>query len=233
MSFTEVLEGLLHTAKDIIPVTSFLIIFQLFVLKTPIDNLKTKIFGLVLCTIGLYLFVEGLKIGLIPLGNSAGSSLTALDNKLIIIGFAFVLGYTTTLAEPTLASMAMEIEEISTGAMANRVFVHTVALGVAFGTSLGILKILFKIPSSYIIIPLAILTAVLAYFAPESIVGIAFDTAGVTTGPVTVPLNMAIAIGLSSMIEGSDPLIDGFGLIALIALTPVITVMSLGIITKF
>lgn len=233
LNFLDILKGLWLTARDIIPVTSFLIVFQLFVLKIPIKNIKSVSFGLVLSAVGLYLFVQGLKLGLIPLGNSVGESLPVLNNKTLVVLFALALGYTTTLAEPALASMAMEIEEISVGALHNRLFVHTVAIGVAIGMGLGVFKIMNKIPSTYIIVPLLLIAAILGFFAPERITGIAFDTAGVTTGPVTVPLNMALAVGLSSAVGGSDPLIDGFGVVALVAISPVITVLTMGTIMRF
>lgn len=233
MNITEILKSLWLTAKDIIPISLFLIIFQVFVLGKPIDNIKSLALGIVLSTIGLFLFIHGLELGLLPLGNTIGESLPNINNKVFILIFTFILGYASTLAEPSLTVLAMEIEELSVGALNNRLFVHTVALGVGIGMSTGMLKIMHQIPSTYIIIPLFIAVAILGYFAPERITGIAFDSGSVTTGPVTVPLNMAIAIGLSSMIGGSDPLVDGFGIIALTALGPVITVLLLGIIIKF
>lgn len=233
MDFLNAAKGLWLTARDIIPITAVLILFQIFVLKSPIKNLKTVVAGILMSVIGLFLFIQGLKFGLLPLGDSVGASLPALKNKGFIVLIFFIMGYTTTLAEPSLASMAMEIEEISVGAMNNRIFVHTVALGVGIGMGVGAFKILKQIPSTYIIVPLIIGTAVLAYFSPERITGIAFDCAGVTTGPVTVPINMALAIGLSSIMGGSDPLIDGFGIIGLAALGPIITVLLLGTLTRF
>lgn len=233
LGVTDVLKGIWLTMRDIIPISVLLIIFQVFVLKAPIDNLKTLIAGLVFCTVGLYLFIQGLKFGLMPLGNSVGANLILLNNKALVVAFAFVLGYATTLAEPAIASLAMEIEEISVGAMRNRVLVHTIALGVGIGMALGILKIIYKIPLNYIIFPLVIIMGVLSFAAPKNILGVAFDSGGVTTGPVTVPLNMALAIGLSKVISGSDPLIDGFGIIGLASICPIITVMILGIIIKF
>lgn len=228
-----ILKGLALTAKDIIPVSLFLIVFQIFVLKSPIGDIKPLILGIVLSTVGLYMFIKGLEIGLMPLGSSVGSKLPLLDNKLLVIAFAFILGYTTTLAEPALASLAMEIEELSVGTMNNKWLIHAVATGVGIGISLGMIKIMYSIPYTHIIIPMVLIASILAYFAPNSITGIAFDSGGVTTGPVTVPLNMALAIGLSSVISGSDPLLDGFGIIGLASITPIIAVLLLGIIVKF
>jgi len=233
MAIMGILKSFWTTARDIIPISLFLVLVQVFVLKAPLERPKEMILGLLLSTVGLYLFVQGLKLGLIPLGDSVGRNLPMLDNVFLIALFAFILGYAATLAEPALASLAIEIEEFSAGAMPNRILVHSVALGVGIGMVLGVSKIIYKIPSTTVILPMLLLTAVLAYFAPERITGIAFDSAGVTTGPVTVPLNMALAVGLSSMMGGSDPLIDGFGVIALASLGPIITVLLAGIILKF
>ncbi len=230
---TEILKSFFSSAKDIIPVTAFLIIFQIFILKSPIENLKSLVGGIILSTVGLFLFVKGLERGLVPLGQSVGQSLPRGGNVYIIILFAFILGYTTTLAEPALASLGAQVEELSSGVLHSSWLIHTVSLGVGVGVVLGMLKIILKIPSTYLIVPILLVTALLGYLAPERITGIAFDAAGVTTGPVTVPLNMALAIGLSNVIGGSDPLIDGFGVIALASLGPIITVLSLGIIIKF
>jgi hypothetical protein len=233
LKLLNVLEGLWITAKDILPVTVVLIFFNTFVLKSPIKNIKTVVLGIILCIFGLYMFLQGINMGLMPLGNNVGVSLPSLNSRALIIGFACILGYTSTLAEPALASLAREIEEISVGAIPNRLMVHTIALGVAVGMGLGATKILYKIPTTKIIIPMLIILTVLTYLAPDQVTGLAFDSGGVTTGPVMVPLNMALGIGLSSIIEGSDPLIDGFGFIALALLGPIIAVLILGMLVKF
>lgn len=228
-----VFKGFLSSAKDIIPVTVFLILFQVLILKSPIENIKALIGGIFLSVLGLFLFVQGLRYGLLPLGQSVGESLPKSGSLSIILIFAFALGYTTTLAEPALAALALQVDELSSGALRSTWLVHCVSFGVAIGVTLGMLKIILKIPSTNMIIPLVIVTAILGYIAPERITGIAFDAAGVTTGPVTVPLNMALAVGLSTILGGNDPLLDGFGVIALASLGPIITVLSLGIMIKF
>ncbi|MFX0550100.1 DUF1538 domain-containing protein [Hathewaya histolytica] len=233
MGLLNLLKNIASSARDILPIASFLIIFQVFILKTPIDNPKSVCFGLILSTIGLYCFVQGLDIALIPLGKSVGSNLPKLDNTILVVLFAFIMGYGATLAEPALTSLGAQIEEISSGVMTNRMFTHTVSLGAGFGMSIGMVKILYKIPSTYVIIPMIAVVGILGFFAPERITGVAFDAAGVTTGPVTVPLNMALAIGLSTMIGGSDPLIDGFGIIALSCLGTILAVLLLGITIQF
>jgi len=229
----DILKGFLSTAKDIIPIAGFLIFFQMVILKSPIQNVKGLLGGIFLSVVGLFLFIQGLRYGLLPLGEAVGQSLPRSSSLYVILIFAFFLGYTTTLAEPALSALAMEVDELSNGALRSAWLVHCVSFGVAIGITLGMLKIIYKIPSTNMIIPLLIITAILGYIAPERITGIAFDAAGVTTGPVTVPLNMALAIGLSTVLGGNDPLLDGFGIIALASLGPIITVLVLGIIIRF
>ncbi|WP_243641228.1 DUF1538 domain-containing protein [Xylanivirga thermophila] len=226
----EVLKGVWMTARDILPISISLLIFQIFVLKSPIDDLRSVILGIMLSFFGLYIFVQGLKLGLIPLGNAVGAGLPALDNVYLIVAFNFLLSYASTIAEPAVTALAMEVEEVSVGAIPNKVLKHTIAIGAGVGMGLGTVKILFSIPNSKVILPVVAVIMVLGYFAPESITGVAFDAAGVTTGPVNVPLNMAIGLGLSSAIENSDPLIDGFGMIALAILCTIIAVLVVGII---
>ena len=128
--------------------------------------------------------------------------------------------------------MAAEVEEVSVGAIREKILIHTVALGVGSGMSLGLLKILNSIPSRNVIIPILIVTAVLILFAPEEFVGIAFDAASATTGPVNIPINMAIAIGLAYALGGADPLLNGFGLVGLTSLGTMVTVLLLGILSR-
>ncbi len=131
----------------------------------------------------------------------------------------FVIGYLATLAEPALHALAMEAEEISVGALPKQVLIQAVAIGFGTGMALGIAKILFQISSTTIIIPLVFITIILTYFAPEGIVGgIAFDSASATTGPINIPINMAVAIGLSRVLASTDPLSAGFGLVGLTSL---------------
>lgn len=189
--------------------------------------------GYLLSLLGLFLFLKGLTLCLLPLGHSVGESLPVLDNKFWIIAVGgFVIGYLATLAEPALHALAMEAEEISVGALPKQVLIQAVAIGFGTGMALGIAKILFQISSTTIIIPLVFITIILTYFAPEGIVGgIAFDSASATTGPINIPINMAVAIGLSRVLASTDPLSAGFGLVGLTSLGAAVSVLILGIIT--
>ncbi len=172
-------------------------------------------------------------MSLLPMSDSLGRDLVVLDNKLAIALFAFVLGYFGTLVEPALRILALEVEEISVGAIPYNVLVHAVAFGFGLGMAMGILKILNNIPIRTIITPILILFLVLIRLAPEQFVAIAMDCASATTGPVNIPINMALAIGLASMLEVTDPLLAGFGIVGLTSMGTILSVLSLGILSRF
>lgn len=232
MKQIEGLNALWGTAKSVIPIAVFLILFQIIFLKKPIENWKYFMSGFVLSIFGLHFFLKGVSMSLLPLGDSVGRELVVLDHKWAIILFAFVLGYFGTLVEPALKTLALEVEEISVGAIPHKVLVNAVAIGFGFGMALGIFKILNGVPNTKIIIPLLLAILILTFFASEEFVAIAMDSASSTTGPVNIPLNMAVALGLSKIVENSDPLLNGFGIIGLTSLGAVISVLILGILSK-
>lgn len=230
MRMFETLKPLWETTRSVIPIVGFMLIFQLLVLKKSVADSKQIIGGLVLSILGLHFFLKGISLSLLPLGDSIGRDLFLLDNKYIIVGFAFVLGYFATLVEPALRTLALEVEEVSVGAIPTKTLIHAVAVGFGIGMALGIFKILNNIPTSKIVMPILVLAIVLCRFAPEEYVAIAMDSASATTGPVNIPLNMALAIGLAKISGFTDPLLNGFGIIGLTSLGAVISVLVLGII---
>lgn len=233
MKILETLAPLWETLWSIIPLTAIMAFFQLVVLRRPIDNLKEFLLGFVFAVLGLHLFLKGTTMSLLPLGDSVGKNIHVLDRKWLIILIAFVIGYFGTLVEPALKALALEVEELSIGVIPHKVLIHGVAIGFGLGMGIGITKILLNIPYIKIIVPLLVLIIVLAFFAPEPFAAIAFDSASATTGPVNIPLNMALAIGLASVIETADPLISGFGIVGLTSIGAMISVLTLGILTKF
>jgi len=227
-----ILKDLWGTTKTVIPIMSILIIFQLFILKKPIGNVKVFIVGCIFSILGLHVFLKGVTNALIPLGESVGRNIVILEKKYLIMLFAFVLGYASTLVEPALEALALEVEEISVGAIPHKVLINTVAIGFGLGLSVGMAKILNNIPTKRVILPMMVLAIVLLYFAPDEYVAIAFDSASATTGPVNIPINMALAIGLAKVLGEADPLLNGFGIIGLTSMGSVLTVLLLGIIMK-
>jgi hypothetical protein len=234
--------NILKSGRDLFPIVAVIAIFQVFVLRQPFPDLMTTIFGLVLVLLGLALFVVGLDIGIFPLGESMAESFARKGSLTWLLLFAFALGFGTTIAEPALIAVALEgakaaaeaglieaaDESVDGYALGIRI---TVAVSVGFAIVLGVLRILRGWSLPKIIISGYAVVMLMTLLAPEEIIGLAYDSGGVTTSTVTVPLVTALGVGLANSIRGRDPMIDGFGLIALASLMPMIFVMGYGIIT--
>lgn len=232
MKFLEIIAPLWETIKGILPLTLIMLFFQIVVLKKPLENISQFSLGIVLSVLGLHFFLKGTTMSLIPLGDSVGRNLYLLDNTFFIVLTAFILGYFGTLVEPALQTLALEIEEVSAGAISQTVLVNGVAAGFGLGMGLGIFKIIKNISYLKILVPLLILILALSFIAPEMYVSLAMDSGSATTGPVNIPINMALAIGVASVIEGADPLLSGFGVIGLTSLGAMVSVLILGIIAS-
>ncbi len=223
--------GLIGVVKDVVPILGIIAFFQYAVLKKPIENLKNVMIGFGLVIIGLYAFIVGLEMGLFSLGETMAYQLTRGDNHFIIYAFGFAIGFATTMAEPSLTAIAKKAKEISDGKINDFALRMFVAFGVAFGIALGSFRIVDGGQIVYYIIAGYLAVIVLTVIAPKYIIGIAYDSGGVTTSTITVPLVAALGLGLATNIEGRDPLVDGFGLIAFASLFPMITVMLYGVIS--
>lgn len=232
ITLQSVISGIFAVILDVVPILLIILFFQYGVLKKSIQNLKTVFLGFGLVIIGLYAFILGLEMGLFSLGETMAYQLTKGDSVFIIYAFAFAIGFSTTMAEPALMAIAKKAKEISDGKINDFVLRLFVAFGVAIGIALGAFRIVDGGHIHYYIIVGYIVVIILTFIAPRYIVAIAYDSGGVTTSTVTVPLVAALGIGLASNIEGRSPLIDGFGLIAFASLFPMITVMLYGVITE-
>jgi len=232
VTFQSVISGIFAVILDVAPILLIILFFQYGVLKKPIQNLKTVFLGFGLVIVGLYAFILGLEMGLFSLGETMAYQLTKGDSVFIIYAFAFAIGFSTTMAEPALMAIAKKAKEISDGKINDFILRLFVASGVAIGIALGSFRIVDGGHIHYYIIVGYIVVIILTFIAPRYIVAIAYDSGGVTTSTVTVPLVAALGIGLASNIEGRSPLIDGFGLIAFASLFPMITVMLYGVITE-
>ena len=221
--------GILGVVRDIVPILAVILFFQYFIIKKKVAHLPKITAGIILVIIGLYAFIVGLDLGLFPIGEDIAYSLTSMHNNLLIYLFAFLIGFSTTMAEPSLLAIAIKVQSISGDAINQLILRLAVSLGVAFGIALGTYRIVAGDPIHYYIIIGYIIVIILTYFAPKYIIPIAYDSGGVTTSTVTVPLVTALGLGLAKNIEGRNPLIDGFGLIAFASLFPMITVMGYGI----
>ncbi len=223
---------LFSVVKDVLPILLVIGFFQYLIIKKPIPQLKNVIIGVVLLIIGLDAFIVGLELGLFPIGEGVAFALTAKGNNALIYLFAFMIGFSTTMAEPALIAIAMKANEISKGNINQTTLRISVAFGVAIGISLGAYRLVSGTPLHYYILVGYIIVIIMTYFAPKYIIPISYDCGGVTTSTVTVPLVAALGLGLAENIPGRDPLIDGFGLIAFASLFPMITVMGYGIMAQ-
>jgi hypothetical protein len=226
---------------DLIPMLTVILIFQFLVIKQPIPDVVNLITGTLFIVLGLTLFIQGLEQSLFPIGESMAQAFAQKGSLFWLLCFSFCLGFSTTIAEPALIAIANEAAHIAQNegllenstttvlqyALGLRV---TVALSVGLAILLGVLRIIYGWQLQHLIIYGYLAIIVLTPFAPEHIIGIAYDTGGVTTSTITVPLVTALGIGLAKAIKGRNPMTDGFGLIAFASLTPIIFVMIYGML---
>lgn len=239
--FIELLQTLLDTVTDVLPIALTIFGFQLLVLRKPISRLSRVLLGFVYVLLGLAFFLEGLELALFPLGKLMAAQLT--DPAFIadvthhvaafnwwdyywVYLFAFAIGFSTTIAEPSLLAVAIKAHQVSAGSIGVMGLRVAVALGVAIGIALGTFRIVTGTPLHWYIIAGYIVVVIQTYFAPRIIIALAYDSGGVTTSTVTVPLVAALGLGLASTVPGRSALLDGFGLIAFASLFPMMTVMA-------
>jgi len=232
---------LLGAARDLLPIVIVIVVFQVAVIQQPFPDLQRILIGLALVLLGLALFVQGLELGLFPLGETMAHAFARKGSLAALLTFAFCLGFGTTVAEPALIAVADKAAEVAgkAGAIDNNAEARdsyafnlrlTVALSVGAALVLGVFRILKGWPLPLLIIGGYITVVLLTTIAPDEIVGIAYDSGGVTTSTITVPLVAALGVGLASTIRGRNPLIDGFGLVAFASLTPMIFVLIFGMV---
>jgi len=232
---------LLDSLRDLLPIILVIGFFQFAILQQPIPNFGEIAIGIIFVVIGLTLFVQGLNMGLFPIGETMAHAFAKKGSLVWLLIFAFALGFGTTVAEPALIAVAGEAATVaavgnmienSESSMASYAFGLriTVAVSVGFAIVIGVFRIVKGWPIQYLIIGGYIGVVVMTFFAPKEIIGIAYDSGGVTTSTITVPLVTALGVGLASSIKGRNPMIDGFGLIAFASLTPMIFVMGYGMV---
>lgn len=218
--------------KDILPMILVVLIFQYLILRRPLAHPAKVVVGFIMVLLGLYAFVLGLKLGLFPVGSLMAEQLINKGYNSLILLFAFMIGFATTMAEPALIAIGNQAEEAARGKLKGSTIRLIVAFGVAVGITIGVYRIISGDSIHYYIMFGYLLVVILTSIAPKYIVALAFDLGGVTTSEVTVPLVTALGIGLASSIEGRNVLIDGFGLIAFASIFPIITVMLYAIVVE-
>lgn len=249
ISLAQFINTFIDTVIDVIPIATIIFGFQIAVLRKPIANLHRVILGFFYVILGLSLFLLGLELALFPLGETMAKQLTApeflysfknditeslrwIDYYWVYL-FAFAIGFSTTIAEPSLIAVAIKANQVSGGAIRVNGLRIAVALGVAIGISLGSYRIVVGDPIHYYIMGGYVVVIIQTYFAPKQIIALAYDSGGVTTSTVTVPLVTALGLGLASQVPGRNPVIDGFGLVAFASLFPIISVMAYAQMTQW
>ena len=237
----KLLLAMLGSLRDLLPIVLVIVFFQFFVLQQVPPNIGQILLGVLFVVLGLTFFIHGLEQGLFPIGESMATAFARKGSVFWLLTFAFCLGFGTTVAEPALIAVAAEAADVAAnGAMieasdeAKEEYAdglrYTVALSVGLAIVVGVIRILKGWPVQWFIIGGYVIVVIMTMFAPQEIIGIAYDSGGVTTSTITVPLVTALGVGLASSIRGRNPMIDGFGLIAFASLTPMIFVMAYGMV---
>lgn len=243
---TNNLELIKSTILDVLPIIVLIVVFQVFVIKKTIPHLKKVVVGFVMVIFGLAFFLIGLEMALFPLGKTMANQLAdpvfvsqyfsgrfeALNYYWIYI-FSGLIGFSTTIAEPSLLAVAIKVEEASSKTIGQLGLRFVVATGVALGLVLGTYRIVIGTPLYLYILVAYIIVIILSIFAPKNLIPLAYDSGGVTTSTVTVPIVAALGMGLGSIIPGRSPVIDGFGLIAFASVFPIIAVLFYAIFISF
>ena len=220
----------LHALKNLLPIVVVVAFFQVLVLQQLPDNLASMVVGLLIVAAGVALFLQGLDLSIFPVGKSLSNQFARKGSVPVLLAFGFALGFSAVVAEPALIAVAMQAQEISGGRIDAFTLRMLVAVSVGFVTALGVFRTIFGLPLHWFMITGYVTVVIVTWFSPPEIVGLAYDSGGVTTNVVTVPLIAALGIGLATSIRGRNPLIDGFGLVALAVMVPMITVQLYGIV---
>ena len=214
----------------LLPLLAFFLLMQVLYLKLPMRRIGQMFKGLVLAFFGLSLFLQGVHVGFFPVGEMIGTVLGGASYRWILVPVGFLLGFVATFAEPAVRILNYEVQKVSGGSIPERVMLYTLSIGVATSVGLSMLRVLTGWPLLYFLVPGYLTALVLIKFSTPTFIHIAFDAGGVATGPMTVTFILAIAVGGASVIEGRDPLTDGFGMISMVALAPIVAVLVLGIL---
>ena len=222
---------LVEVLYAILPITLIIVLLQLTLIHMPMAQFAQLLMAVVMSVVGLALFLFGVKLGLLPLGESLGSYLP--DRKFyVILIFGFLLGFVITAAEPDVRIFASQIERASENMTSRNLLVYSISLGVGISIVLAMLRTIFDLKLVYLLAPCYALVFALSFFVPPDYVSIAFDSGGVTTGPITVPFLIALNVGVVAVLSGRSSVSQGFGLVALASVGPVIAVMILGVLSS-
>jgi hypothetical protein len=237
MSDLNLFKGLDHVVMEVsfalVPLILFFGFFQVFYLKLPRAKIIGILKGVVLTFFGLVLFLHGVHIGFLPYGEAMGEKFAVLPYRWVIIPVGFVLGFVATFAEPAVRILNYEVDKVTAGYIPQKLMLITLSLGVGVSIAVSMARVVYGFPLMYIVVPGYAIVLILAWFTTERFTAIAFDSGGVATGPMTVTFITALSLGVAGAgTQGSGSTIDGFGMIALVALAPILSVLLLGILYK-
>lgn len=225
-------ENLVEVVLAIAPITLLVVILQVTVIHMSAVLFARFLIGAVLVALGLFFFLYGVKIGLLPMGEMIGAELPKRAGLPLILATAFLLGFLVTVAEPDVRVLAHQVDLVSEGQIGKNLLIFTVALGIGIFVCMAILRIMLGVPIAYLLAAGYLAVLALSFFTPPDFVPIAFDAGGVTTGPITVPFILALGIGTASVLGGRSAIADAFGLVGLASIGPVLGVMLLGVIYR-
>ncbi len=225
-------DNLFMVLQSVAPFVVFFIIFQIAYLKLPRQSIIRMLLGVILAVAGITIFLQGVKTGFFPAGTEIGIALGKIKVKWLLIPFGLLMGFLATFGEPAVRVLGSQVETASGGSIKKSLVITGISIGVSIFVGLGMARIVYGIPLNYIVIPGYVLAIILMFFNDKTTLGIAFDSGGVATGPMAVTFLLAVAVGITTSIEGRDPVTDGFGLIALIALAPILFIMLVGLFLK-
>ncbi|MBM3120481.1 MAG: DUF1538 domain-containing protein [Chloroflexi bacterium] len=226
----EIRQTVLEVIQAVLPITLTVVVLQLFIIRMPANLVFQLLIGAGMAIVGMVFFLLGVKIGLLPMGEAIGAELPKRGSLLYVIAIVFLVGFAVTVAEPDVIVLTNQIDVVSQGSISGSLLIYVIAIGIGFFVAMAIVRIIFGFPITYLLAAGYVTVLVLSFFTPANFVPVAFDAGGVTTGPMAVPIILALGIGFSSVLAGKSALSDGFGLIGLASIGPVIGVMLMGVI---
>jgi Protein of unknown function (DUF1538) len=236
MSDAPILTDLVRTAIGVglavLPLAALFIVFQVLFLRLPRAEVSRIVIGTLMASAGLFLFLVGVDIGFMPFGRAIGETIAALPQGWLLVPFGLALGFVTTWGEPSVRILTDQIEKASAGSIRQSVVLFVICVGVAVAVGSGMFRIAYGVPLLWLLVPGYLLVIAMIWLSDRSFVSIAVDSGGVATGPLANTFLLALALGASSAIVGRESLAEGLGLVALIALAPVISVMALGLLIR-
>lgn len=223
-------DALMETVQSIAPITFIVLLIQILMIGSPLENIATFVLGALMVAIGFSFFLMGVKLGMLPIGEAIGGELPKRGSILFLVAVTFAISFLVTVAEPDVRVLTSVINSVSTDAISRNALLFAVAFGVGIFMVLSMLRIIYNIPIKYLYAASYLLVILLSFFTPPEFLAISFDAGGVTTGPMTVPVILALGIGVSTVMAGRSPLADGFGLIGFASIGPILGVMLLGVL---